>query len=758
MTSPIGLPKVGFHFVKVQEGKSIISYKGQQYEFTIQSKIAGTTEWKDITKTKNWDQLAGHISELFFEATDQKLFETAVLQLRGEFANLETEVKERPVTIASASVSYKENTQVKTVAFTDRLDTIPKKAHKKIKKQLNIIAKDFGDLKSSPSSSSRSETPPPNRRAPTKETVEEQIIEIDPVALCCRGRIYSPVEVHESGWLSSPTEKTGADYVIADQLSKMPTNNRKYSRQEVSQIVATLRTSYCEYIKNEKNKYCSDEKKFRDIGNLMIKAFLSKEKLFEDELNFFIGKEMITASDLDKLPNTEFKNISPQHKKIMIEIYVSYIKKGGQELGEPFLNAFIAMPPEGTPPDPFQLVVIDDSDSSSCYPPNLSNIHPNRCAFIHVDKKGNYFSYDRSEQLGFLSSLDNVPKFNPSKTTQRKTSSLSTIPKVNVDGTGRCLDKSLAYQILAKANPFLANNDSKIEEKADYLRTQAARIIKNDVIDTEEFFNSLHSSIMAIPTFSIASRKDLKNQSLASIQQLPSLLPDPNKRVIEIQRILAKKDYASTLPDERQTLRTFYSEYILQVDPITGKMNNYLDSAFLYVLPQIPIEGKTDYQYAVLMGNRLQARYPNDIEFKIDNSIFVLYNGLDHYDAVDMQNGTTQVSEIIKRYHVALLEGLFTLAKGTNPLETKKYLLETIQKQYPTFYGTLKGCIYQYDLKKWEVDQSLDKPGTKDLRHNGTNYPLTEYGDFRLHQIEAADLQSLLNSWIVSGDISMPPV
>ncbi len=362
---------------------------------------------------------------------------------------------------------------------------------------------------------------------------------------------------------------------------------------------------------------------------------------------------------------------------------------------------------------------------------------------------------------------------NPGST--KKTDKASSIPKIKIADDGKCLDRSIAYQILAKENPNVGmkTNDERISQLADDLRTQVANKIQNDQIcDTEEFFNLyLLPSIRTIPAFSDEDRyknengKTIKEQSKTSILQLVG----ENHEFDEIQAML-KGSYNTSNQDERKKLRDFYAQFITQTD-VNNKnsRNNYLDSAFLYVLAYVEVNGKK-HEYAILSENKLQAgkelleKFPKHTELKADNTIFVLYNGDNHYDAVDMNKAGEKINEIIADYNNTIVAHLFTISKeSNNSYIIQAYLLNNIKNQVPEAYKAIADYIYWYDhakwkesveaLKKWEESDHqtlpkpnapLDEPGTKLLTHESVNYSPEQYGDYRLHAIQPNELKLIL--------------
>lgn len=111
-------------------------------------------------------------------------------------------------------------------------------------------------------------------------------------------------------------------------------------------------------------------------------------------------------------------------------------------------------------------------------------------------------------------------------TPSRRSPIPSNLPSIEVDSKGRCLDKSIAYQILSKKDPSfdLQKGKQDIERIADLLRNQAAQVIKKDEkINTPEFFDLyLIPSIREIPAFS--KPKEGSNEESKKMKQIQGIL------------------------------------------------------------------------------------------------------------------------------------------------------------------------------------------------------------------------------------------
>jgi hypothetical protein len=241
-----------------------------------------------------------------------------------------------------------------------------------------------------------------------------------------------------------------------------------------------------------------------------------------------------------------------------------------------------------------------------------------------------------------------------------------TVATIEVDSNGRCMDKSLAYQILKMRNPDAKQNDPQIEAIANYLRSEVAKTIQESaLLDTDDEFSRVLE---------------------ASIENIPGEKP---KAMIE---------------------REFYAAHI-------QKQTTFLDGAFLYVIPQIEVlkEDKSRfpifYQCAVIQDGKLIARYPSKAEFDFESTLFIEYDGKNHYRAVDLSNETTAalVKSLIDQHHKALLQGLFNLAKEDHFSIDKanEYLNNTLQRQYPNAYRAVKVCLNGKALTLSDLNSSL---------------------------------------------------
>ena len=333
-----------------------------------------------------------------------------------------------------------------------------------------------------------------------------------------------------------------------------------------------------------------------------------------------------------------------------------------------------------------------------------------------------------------------------------------TVPIKSIDATGRCLDKSLAYQILKKQNS-IEPMQIELTNLANELRTKAADKIENDnELDQDPvFLSSLRSSILNIPAFSNESRyatpdgQALKEGSKTIVTT--HLLNNNPSEFDTIKTILSINDVRTYTPGQKRKLRKLYSDYITH-----GSKDNYLDSAFLYVLPKIKDISSfpNGLKCALFNGNNLH-QYPEHIELTPGDWLYVVYNGVNHYDAVDMSvEGRTVVSQIIAQEKKKLLDEFLEKLRRvrdsisghldpTSPQTIKNELLTTIQHQYPKAFKAFAGLVYDYDHKAWEDNgRTGDEPGAKALQYNGVNYSQEKYGEWRINSCTPEDLKDTL--------------
>jgi hypothetical protein len=688
----------------------------------------------------NWEEVAKEATQIALNLINKTTIEKASLILEGIPENIETlSPAARTVTFVEAQIEHKEGTQVVTDKFEG--SKIAPQLQAKIDQNIKTIGQTFAKEKPV---SSKSNAPGSKQRPP--ELVD---VTTDPKAELCKDR--------------PKIQQANIFAALAHQLASMP-HDSPYHGKPVATIQKELREKYADEITKNGKKYIEGDL-FSDIFNALKKATTDDRNQLQNVTtsltsNKFLGNKIKSNfNQVEVALADQPQNLSKERKKELITIYAAYVKDENSRMiaKDSFLNTFAAIFSQGEDPAMFQVVITEENSNAQAplnskhYPEKDKIIFTHRCAFIHLAKDNSCHSYNRAAKAGSPSLQDlNTPhlQVDAARKTEKKPKP-STLPTIQVDAAGRCLDKSIAYQILLKTNRGMKTNDPLIEQLADYLRTEAAKQINDHGRDKDVlFFNSLCLSIKEIPAFSTNSNYTDKDRT-DSLNSIKAIATDPE--IEEIKQILNKSDYDSTPSKEKKLLREFYSKYTTQKGP-DGKMSNYLDSAFLCVLPLIDLKKHDNtinahYQYAVLQGDALHAQYPQNSELRQNDAVFVLYNGFNHYVAVDMTAGNAQIDLLIKKEQRELLERLIDLAENSSADATKEYLLETIQHQHTQAYIKLKRLIYDYDVKVWTANAKKgSEPGTVNMTHNGITYQHDDYGNYKLHAIEPDELQGLLTN------------
>jgi hypothetical protein len=328
-------------------------------------------------------------------------------------------------------------------------------------------------------------------------------------------------------------------------------------------------------------------------------------------------------------------------------------------------------------------------------------------------------------------------------------SSLRVIPAsvrtVEIDASGQCLDSSLAYQMLSKENhgPFDLNGDrALLQQRADGLRTSVAQFMHDhpELDADSEFVGNLAASIQNIPLLPPQIQAILRNR-------------------LHEATISSTEDMRRTAEQNRIHLREFYANYITARDT-SGKMCNYLDSAFLDILSRIPLSSELQPHYqphhqlrfAIVQGNSIKSKYPPSSELNENNCLFINYNGVDHYQAVDMSDRFSKdtISLMVKNHKVAVVNDFIELiseASATDGEIIRQRLQHEVKIQYPQAYNAIAQLIYEYDLENWERgDKLFAKPGTSEEIDWNTQivYPGDRYGDFRIDATPPDELKVML--------------
>ncbi len=809
---------------------------GERYRVTVRR---GN---EDVTGMVDWTTLATEVSNAYINNAGterEKKFRSATIELTGDFKDAALDAaasdpsKQRKVSVLSASFVDEGGTRNNL----DQLDTVT--AREPVQTALDTIARDFGTIKpvNSPSNvdgaAASSADGAQNPAAPSANDAKSKVAKakaeanvvapqsnelIDPRVEICANRkeIEECDETSKGG--AKKVEIKGADEALAHQLITMPqTGKTKYSKKKILELAKEIRKEVVEHINKNQKKYLTDNA-ISSIIEALKEAEAKDSKCFNNAIGQYyrlplyssikeqLGRETQTnLNAISYLLQKEASSLTRSEKIKLVKIYQHYLNNDGKVLNKAFFDAFVEK--HKNDEEYFQIVIIDSNGNATLYPSDDKSIDTQRCLFIKYDSANNrYLSYDRTTDstVGTLKIADlnekNIIGTVPTpRQIERKKFVPAKIETITVDATGRCLDKSIAFQIAKKDGKANNTNDPAVEELADKLRTEVSTKISTDASldDDELFFQYLRSAVQAIPAFSTeeqyktASGIEQKRLSADSIvkDDKAKTKSSSSTLITEIGAILQNGEFSKTKKEDRTKLREFYASYIVHQDN-NNKMTNYLDLPFLYVLPKTTplsnystgglVNGGNSIKCAVLQGENLHLRFPQNEEFKKDETTFVVYNGINHYDALaDLTvavGGSPQPSAtaikldaIIERGKTESLERLYQLAgyQGTSTKIAKEHLLDTIQHQHPKAYKAMKKIIYDHRVKLWDDDQTpadqnslkngKAKPGTENLPPlvlNGPAIDKAEYGHWALNTIEPDELVLLL----LSNDMNLKAV
>jgi hypothetical protein len=218
---------------------------------------------------------------------------------------------------------------------------------------------------------------------------------------------------------------------------------------------------------------------------------------------------------------------------------------------------------------------------------------------------------------------------------------LNTVP-----GNGSGLDMSIAYQLFPappNANALFAEANKLRGLVADVLTIHAE--LDNDIV----LLKLLVASIEAIPAFSSRNGKRGALGSLITEEEFQNI-----KRIIAIY-YHQETDFNRMRAEERELLRLFYANYIDEVYP-DGNKKNYLDIAFLYLLPKV----HPTYKVAVVDDHAITSCYPEDENVDLDHWMFIHLKDPDstkaHYSPVDRVNSRAFLDEWIGTYNQRIID------------------------------------------------------------------------------------------------------
>lgn len=758
---PIIDPNIKLQLRKYSANEAIVTLNnGEEYIFSVFEFESTDQNWKNITNDNDWEKIAKSVGDFFLKSLDSNDFENATIVLSGdlEITSPQEILGSDKIKVASAEVSYKESPEA-TEIKTKTLQKTEEIAFNKLQE----LAEDFKKIKptqSTPVSSSTSTTP-------TQEEEYEEVPEEDLRIKICESRLAETVK---SG--NPPTIKHSAYYALADQLHHIPKCGKsKYSGKPVDKIVKTLKKDIPSFMTKEaKNDKWINE----NIKN--IYTSIKDAQAWNDDILNTVLESKNERGTIGSILSKDLNALSIKEKKTLVDIYIECVSNVDfKYLGATFFNSFVVLHANSSHKDHFQVCVIAEDEhkikTATSYP--AGNVIPNQCAFLYFNSPDNqYKTYKREATKDVCSFNDNRKTLNPptnvrikkARTSSTQTSQTLNIPIQTIDSNGRCLDMSIAYQILKKRYPQVTDHNTLMDPKyqvelkniANQLRIQAALQIDDDGKNKDcNFFHTLKTSIQDIPAFS-KDRKynDIRQSNIIKIKELFNSANKDND--FENIKAIIEKDFTITSPKERKQLRSFYAKYILQKATGSQEMDNYLDSAFLYVLQSIKTipECPQGIHCAVLGVNN--TILPFSHEELTGDCIFISRTDPNialHYDAVDTFNSSTKATleQLIDDSNQQFLKGFMDhyvrSDKACSPNDTKNYLL-SFKTTRPKAFSAITNLVYKYDHDNWNnSDKELPEPGTTELSCNGTKYLPSQYGEYRLNAMKPDDLKNVLSTF-----------
>ncbi|MBS0604251.1 MAG: hypothetical protein JSS60_04345 [Verrucomicrobia bacterium] len=745
---------------RVDRNQAIVTVNGVDYKFTIFRTRAGAEQ--DVTSEHDWEAIAKQATEIALNLTGKRAVDKASVVLTGIPEDPTTIVPTaRPVQLLEAEVEFKEDRTGHTARTRFEGDRIPRDAQLKVRQNLDQIGQEYASIR--PLSSSRVTSHEPG-----------EVVIQDPKVDICKDRPKAIVQGPSLDGSGPVVDQPGLDYALADQLSKMPNSGRALLNGiSVQQNATALRHDYALHVVAPGKGYDTDPVKFNEILASLRKASTDDTAKLETSRGAIGLPDQISTPDLATLlgPAKSFDNLSSTEKQKLIKLYAKYVDNGGKVLGDSFLRAFQEVYSTGDRPPNFQIVVIKEDGTSKHYPEGDDTIALKRCAFIYLGNDGRYQSYSRASRATapILKDLNSDETISSRTTTVRRTPPpfVPSVPLRPVSGNGSCVELSVAYQILKTPSVDPTNEQLVIQGEA--LRGAVAAQLRQPTHDADlAFVGSLVHSVGEIPAFKQNNRELLKLDNGSGALLRPILDQGPFD---EIRRILQKHaDSPPLIPDEIRTLREYYTTYITE-QHADGKMKNYLDQAFLYLLPKV----NSEYKVAVISGNRITATFPEEAELNFNDWKFIHLDTRDsanpHYDpvnktAVGAQDAIeemiiikeTQRKERVLDGFMQRLAASEDLTPNGDPNAIRRALFEELRVQHPKAYKAISQLAWKKEHDAWESsDRSMTEPGHEpNLPRPGTpalasepdrDYTGANFGDWRLASWSPDELKAALKTF-----------
>jgi len=476
--------------------------------------------------------------------------------------------------------------------------------------------------------------------------------------------VDDPIDKHRPGYKTFPrmeymnnlSKKDERLYLLALEQCGYDLDFKEQIKNETFFNLVNLwnrykfRRVYTKYIELKQDQWFKEN--LPDILDSLKKAREKEFPILQDCLKEDLNQvlDLLTTS----------RELEKDEKLFLARSYDKYIEHiDSRFVGPTYFRAFVEEHQRKDKKNFFQIVVIteheDGTETAQSYPPG-EDIEPLRCAFIHFDEKTRtYASYQRasSSSLQDLNTDNRIipcpcprptitepdatsydsesedesesgssPPPPPPSLVQRHVDPIPNPVQAVVDlrptpGNGQCLDSSISYGLLVREGHKNPTDDAEILKRANELRQTVSKYISST--DT---LNLDHNFLMAL------------NATLRNMSKLPY---NVNDSINQDALIDFSKQVDQKMLDRRIEARKYYAQYIL-------KGENYLDMTFLMVLNEaIKNTNTAPFNVAVVQGKDIIHAFPGNRP--IDNSpntVFVNYNGVDHYSAVDMNGSRSQ--------------------------------------------------------------------------------------------------------------------
>ncbi len=678
---------------------------GKTYTISV-DKIDSSGLTTNITRSRNWQQIAQQVIEVLNSKTDGRVFTSGTVTLQGEFSGIEQQeinIDDRRVSIVTAEVRYKQqddapNLTVKT--FSKRQDTLSDQQRATVFRtlrslsdslvvshtkqelinnapgQTNNIQPNANPIPGQPNVSAQPHAP--GQQQP--DAHYENVTEYDTVKIC-EGRAYESAKITGSLPTSAPIEKYTPCYALAAQLSKMKNPGQsQFSGEPVQDIAIKIAHRAAQSMIHqlgdvkvmvESNNYTPAARSRWLTENLenMRNSLNEASKFDSDNFNRSLQhlKSLINKPDNEKLSDGGFgiilnkQTLDDKDKALLAGVYIAYAgHPDSMFTGDIFLNAFVHAHRSGGSRirgdqygnECYQIVVIEE-DKGKQIPPKqylagANKIQTGQCAFLHFDKQTRIFSsYDRSRGDSELLDL-NQPN--------------------QISSEGKQVEREKASPPPTSAPTLASVQTIEIDSSGQCLDSSLAyQILTKASVENLLDVNGNRAHLDALAGFlrtqaaTIILKDDTLNSDMEFMHRLVSSLSTIPNIPEEIKELISSTDDAETefTKDEKDQLREHYANYI-----IGNNKKNSLDSAFLYVVPKIDFSGlllpdrkvlptpEDGFNIAVVQGEEIIDNFSkNNPFFDLKDTLFVNYNRTDHFTAVDMNHPDTK-NRITNMIHI----------------------------------------------------------------------------------------------------------